>query len=261
MTASSDPADSLSKADGEILHPNGHALLLLGVAGLTISPFLLDLASYRVNLSVLYLVPLFLLARAAQPRLIVIWTALLLTLTYCGYLLKVVWIVPEPIWSYRLLNRTLTASAIILTSILLVQFARWREQLQNSRAGARHSDPEQEVYEEVIYVVERIVIGAACILYIVTVGVGDLLSPVQYNLPILYSVPIVLCGLTRSRLFLWSVTSSVLILVPAGYLLGPSLTLPANLISFIVTNRAVAAISITCLALFVHVWIGRARSV
>jgi len=237
----------------------GTAAAVAGAVLLTLVPFVLDVVLAWTNLAILYVLPLFVAARAGRPRVIAVFAAVLVGLTYGGYLLEVLYLSPAPPFTFRIVNRTIVATAVVVSALLLRWWMRWREQAGTRVGPVRHGDQDQAVYDEVIAIVERLLAGMACAAYVAAVAAGDLLAPGEYNLPILYAIPVLLAGLTHSRAFLWATAAVLLLLVPAGYKFGPPPNLPESVLTFVLTNRALAAFAIVVLTLSVHVWMRRIK--
>src|SRR5262249_13839914 len=95
---------------------------------LTLSILIADALIERINLSVVYFIPLALVARWSRRRLLFRWATILVVGTYGCYLAKVLmetkgaaslatfW---SHLLSYRLLNRTLVAISILAVATLL----------------------------------------------------------------------------------------------------------------------------------------------
>ena len=98
----------------------------------------------------------------------------------------------------------------------------------------------------------------------------------QYNLPILYGVPLVICAMTGRRVLLWSILPVLLAFTAAGYVIGPAssellghsdgrgpaLVIGSSVVQgvpTIFTNRTLAACVMVALALALHWWL-RPRS-
>jgi hypothetical protein len=250
--------------DGGVARPQGdtsrYALWMSAVA-LTAVPFLLDMLTISVNLAILYFVPLCIVARARRVKPLVIGCAALVTLTYGSYVYELVWLGHERVFSYRIVNRTLVSIGLVAVTAVIVWWIRWRDDVLVRPKVTWHADANQAVYDEVIAVIERVGIGAVCALYVGIVAIGDLISPGQYNLPILYSITVVLAGMTRSRPFLWALAACLFVLIPVGYYFGAPVTLAPSFLTFVLTNRILAAVMVLSLVVFVHIWIGRSAPV
>jgi hypothetical protein len=158
-----------------------------------------------------------------------------------------------------MVNRTLAVAAILAVAVM-IHF--WIV-LQNRANGHAHPpgrhDLEQETIKEVTRSFE--IFGAAliCGLIMACIALTDLLSPGEFNLPILYAVPLMICGAVHSRSLLWSILPFLLILTMIGFVIGPKSAWSESIFQSLVTNRFLAAAVQVLLALLSHVWIGEDR--
>ena len=91
------------------------------------------------------------------------------------------------------------------------------------------------------------------------IALADFLSPANYNLAILYMVPLFLCAWTRSRRLLWGMWAVALLLAVAGFVFGPP-TAAHTHIELMVENRVLAVVALTLLAVLLHFQIGERSS-
>jgi len=238
----------------------GAASVLL-VAGVATT----DLLTMNVNLSILYILPVLLAVRTRSRAWVWQLAVVLVALTYIGYFFGPR-AVPESegwrgmVWNYRMANRTLAAVTILLVAAMAHFWIRLRISGARPQGPASSADPEQETVGQILRSFE--VLGAAliCGLIMLCIGLTDVLSPGEFNFPILYAVPLMLCGAARSRSLLWSILPFLLALTLVGFIIGPRPTLTENLFQSLVTNRLLAAAAQVALALLVHVWIGEGDS-
>ena len=98
-----------------------------------------------------------------------------------------------------------------------------------------------------------ILIGAGLI---VVIAVVDLFLPANYNLAILYVVPLFLCAWSRSRRLLWGMLATLLVLSVVGFFVGPSVISMHVQAGYMAGNRILAALATTLVAVLLHFQIG-----
>jgi hypothetical protein len=164
------------------------------------------------------------------------------------------------VWNYRMFNRTLAAVTILVVAGMVHFWIRLRSEGAAAHGAAASADPEQEMVGQILQSFE--VFGAAliCGLIMLCIGLTDLLSPGEFNLPILYAVPLMLCGAVRSRSLLWSILPFLLVLTLVGFVVGPKTEAHETIFQSLVTNRFLAASVQVAMALLAHVWIGESDS-
>lgn len=221
------------------------ALFLAGVFAVA------DIASRGVLISVLYAVPLVVLARAGYANKLRWMTAALVVLIYAVYFGKCAFHLSghgaNP-FDFRLVNRTFVVLAICMLEVLLklrVSTESLRGDFELSEALRHEEDETDETL--------AILLGAALTTF---VALADFLSPANYNLAILYLVPLFLCAWTRSRGLLWGMLAIAMGLTVAGFLCGPPVSSAHTHLSLMVANRALAAVTMTLLAVLLHFQIG-----
>lgn len=229
------------------------ALLVAGVATT-------DLLTANVNLSILYILPLLLSGRMRLRVWVWQLAAVLVALTYIGYFFgpraahqTQGW--QEMVWDYRFTNRTLSAVAILVVAMMVQFWIGMREKNAMSHIATARHDPEQETVDQILQSFEVLGTALICGLMMFCIGLADVLSPGEFNLPILYVVPLMLCGAVRSRTLLWSILPFLLGLTLLGFVIGHSPTQPANMFQSLITNRYLAAAVQVAMALLIHTWI------
>jgi hypothetical protein len=164
---------------------------------------------------------------------------------------------------------------------------RFRASMERKRSDLDTVDAEGKVYEEILRAFEQMTATVISIVFVAVIAIADLLTPAQFNLPILYGVPLVICALTQKRTLLWLIVPAILFFTYAGYVIGPSasdgeiwgsrqrvtqiggMTIrdPGVVIGSselhglpsLLTNRTLAACVILAAALLMHWWIGASR--
>lgn len=208
----------------------------------------LDLLLQRTNFSILYIAPLLLLVRKGDLRHPWQTAALLVGLTYCIYFLKNA---INPLdsypryFDYRLVNRSLVAIMILVMTKMIELWWRWK---------AEQSDC--EVPETLRYQDQEISATFAVLVYIplsAVIAVVDYFVPASFNLPILYIIPLFVCGWTGSRRLLWSMVGVLLTLTTAGYLWGGS-PVTDDLQASLARNRLLAAAGMIVVSAILHLW-------
>jgi hypothetical protein len=84
---------------------------------------------------------------------------------------------------------------------------------------------------------------------ILAIAVIDFLAPANYNIAILYPVPLFICAWTRSRWLPWAMLAVLLVLTVAAFMLGPASTWKGSEIELF-KNRMLAAICMVAVTAF-----------
>ena len=92
------------------------------------------------------------------------------------------------------------------------------------------------------------------------IALADFLSPANYNLAILYLVPLFLCAWTRSRRLLWGMLAVALVLTVVGFICGPPTTSTDTTMTRMIVNRTLAGFVLALLAVLLHFQIGHRNS-
>lgn len=208
----------------------------------------LDLLLQRTNFSILYIAPLLLLVRKGDLRHPWQTAALLVGLTYCIYFLKNAINPLDSVpryFDYRLVNRSLVAIMILVMTKMTELWWRWKAEQSDAEVpeALRYQDQEISATFAVL----------ACIPLSAIIAVVDHFAPANFNLPILYIIPLFVCGWTGSRRLLWSILIVLLALTTAGYLWGgapPDHDLQASL----TRNRLLAAAGMIVVSTILHFW-------
>jgi hypothetical protein len=225
------------------------ALALMGV--FTIA----DIGSRGVIVPVLYAVPLVILAQAGYANKLRWITAALVLVIYAVYFGKCA-LHPSAHstspFDYRLINRTFVVVAICMLEVLL----KLRVSTESLRGDVELSEVlrhEEDETDETLAILLGAVLTTA-------IALADFLSPANYNLAILYMVPLFLCAWTRSRRLLWGMLAVALGLTVVGFLCGPPTTAAHAHMVYMVVNRILAALVLALLAVLLHFQTGNDRS-
>ena len=189
-----------------------------------------DLLTRNLNVSILYLLPLLLATKLKSRRVFWAFTLCLIGLTFSGYFLASRRMNSADLLGYRLANRMLTALAIIATaaraSALIRPFSRTFDSFADGEACEGMA-----VYD--------VLLTAGLLLL---TFIADLLSPAQYNLPILYAVPLtVVAILDRPRLLVILLVCSIIATVVGFFY--PESTVRNSLQYTLLQNRFIACIT------------------
>jgi len=240
-------AESLRHVESATIAPAHSKPLMATALALMVIFTIADMASRGVLVSVLYAVPLMLLARAGYANKLRWITAALVLVIYGVYFGK--WAIYSAAhgtspFDYRLVNRTFVVLAICMLEVLLklrVSTECLREDVELSEALRQEEDETDETL--------AILLGAGLT---TAIALADFLSPANYNLAILYMVPLFLCAWTRSRRLLWGMLALALVLTVVGFLCGPPTSAANARMAFMVVNRTLAALVMTLLAILLH---------
>lgn len=204
--------------------------LIVACALLVVVPAIVDLLTSFINLPILYFIPLVLCARAGKRKALIWLTTLLVLLTYGLYFWEFrhsLFENPRRLLSYRFFNRTIVAVGLCITAAALSAWSRVHEQWL--RRGAQVTDSEPDIaFDQAVRSLKRVIVILLCIALVLVIFMSDLLIPRQFNLPILYAVPLILTAWSDSRRALWALLPVVLICTWVGVYLGPKQNVPAE---------------------------------
>lgn len=212
----------------------------------------IDLSWPRTNLAILYLAPMFLLAESRTPRSLWRLAAVLIALTYGGYFLKNLIGAAgyaDAIMDYRLINRTLVAATIFALAPLIGLWQRTRpfdhdEELPES---FRREDDE----------ISATFAALVCVPLVAIIAVVDLVAPANYNLAILYPVPILICAWSRSRRMMWAMLFALQVLSVVAFWWGPAHNLTDEM--SLTRNRILAGVALLAVTAILDYWISSDR--
>lgn len=214
--------------------------------------FAIDVSWDRTNVSVLYVVPLLLLAERGELRHVRVLVLLMVLLTFSAYLIKKT-LSPEgaitPYLHFSLFNRSLSALMLIAVG--------WAIHVWSERRN--YYAPElPEDFRSNEWRVSALQAYCLCLPLIVLLAALDLFAPANYNLAILYLVPLFVCVWSGSRKLLWIVLATLVALAVIAYFVGPGPT-DARPIAVVSTlrNRVVTVSVMLAVGTLLSTWIPR----
>lgn len=212
----------------------------------------IDLCWQRTNLAIFYLAPMLLLAESRSPRALWRLAAVLIALTYGGFFLKNL-IGPlrnEDIFvDYRLINRTLVAATIVALVPLIGLWQRTREAAGDEELPESFRREDDEISATFAALV--------CVPLVAVIAVIDLFAPANYNLAILYPVPILICAWSRSRSMMWAMLFALQLLSAVAFWWGPAVTSGDEM--SLTRNRILTGIVLLVVTAILDYWIGSDR--
>ncbi len=165
--------------------------------------------------SVLFAVPLTLLACSGQPRVMRWLTPLFIALTFICYFLKF-WLVPPTTGpqylNFRLINRVMVAGMLWLLAKVL---GMWLE-MDNYRRDPLWSDEFDQAHGQISAMLGMLITMPT----VVVVALIDALTPGHFNLSVLYVVPLVMSAWVRSVRLLWTLWALLEVLAIGGLYWG-----------------------------------------
>jgi hypothetical protein len=217
-----------------------------------------DLLTGNVNLSILYPLAVLLSTRIGRRKLLWAVAFACVFLAYAGYMLGPPFDPLAAGWhqrlgNYRMLNRTLAAASILATGLIMHLWMALRVRLSSVQPDPK--DANYPVMDEVLRAFEQLCAAIICLLLAASVMVADICTPAQFNLPILYVIPIASCAWLRSRMVLWVMLPIVLIATWVGFALSDTETLRAVLSAPLARNRILASCAAIGAALVVDAWL------
>lgn len=209
--------------------------------GLFILIAALDLCWPNVNFSMLFSVPLLLLARASG-RVHWIWwyLALLVVSVYSIYFVKYQFIHQQSLpslWNFRLFNRTFAVIMLTLLGIAAQAWIFW--QYERTQLSYLDRSDEDEVNATAGLV--------GCVGLGLLITAIDFVSPANYNLPILFVVPLYLVSWLRNQRCLWAAAAIFICLTWIGFFLTPSSTV-LGFEHYLIINRALVSLALVALS-------------
>ncbi len=205
----------------------------------------------RSNYSILYVVPVILLARTGGLSPLWRSVGILVVLTYGIFFLKGI-VNPPPhaasFFDFRLVNRTLVVLMILGIGRMLQLWNRWREEQSDPEVpeGFRFQDQEISATFAVL----------TCAPLLLLIAAIDFVSPANYNLPILYPIPLFICAWTGSRRLLWCMLTALLLLTVTAFLFGRPSTIDVPDFG-LERNRLLAITAMVSVTVALHYWMDR----
>lgn len=211
-----------------------------------------DLCLPLTNVAILYIAPLVLMSLfRADSR--AIWRLGLTTavLTYAVYFLKNT-INPYydtlVYFDYRLVNRSLVVLVLLSLAGVLQIWLRTREDEQDAELPDHFRQQDREIGSTIALLL--------CVPMVIAIAIADFFAPANFNLAILYPLPLFICCWTRSRSLLWSVFVVLAVCAVFCFVWGGQ-PLPHHIGASLVRNRILAIISLTAVASVLDYWLTR----
>ncbi len=217
----------------------------------------------RINLSIVYSLLVVVAAQRISRRLLWELAAFMVFLTFGVYAIKSGLehkTFKAALLAFPLVNRTL--SALSLTAITAISYL-WlgvRQRLETSGPLLRSRDEDRRDFEEISRSLERFAAGMMCGVLTLCIAVIDMIVPGQFNFPILYAVPLVLCYTLESRRMVWMVLPWLLLFTVVGYWLTPAVGVPETAIQYVVKNRVLAGMALIGLSALLNWWMSDAET-
>jgi hypothetical protein len=207
----------------------------------------------KLNLAILYIVPLIIYAHTHKSRRLLWLAALLILLTYAKFAFLYNtprWMGDDHIlWRARLLNRSFVAIMIALIALLLSRWRQIRSRWEIAKGPLANVQEQGTLLHETFTAMEQG--SAALVAAVLALGlfVTDLtVAPGEINMPILYLVPLVVVGLTCRRSILWITAVVLIVFAIVGYHWGPAPQVENNLWGWLASNRSLACAAIALTA-------------
>ncbi len=203
-----------------------------------IVPTLIDLQTREFNLSILYVVSLFTTVTGRNRKYLLFKASALIILTYLCYLLKFDgrWVnQPSILLTYRLLNRSLVALCLAVTAGWLFILSGIEGQMNSSRPFFRPRD--RELFDQLANTLRMLLAATICTLAIFCVFTTDVLVPGEFNLSILYALPLFIAARRGGRRLMWCLVPVMVALTMVGYYIGPKPVVDATVLHKLLTNR------------------------
>jgi len=210
---------------------------------IAISIFVADLLWPQI-FAVLYVLPLLLTTFCGNPKSVMRAVGWFVLLNYAGYFIKNTIAPPFPEQSYfdfRLVNRTILAGTLVVMGSVLRSWMTWKREQADPELPAAFKDQDREIGETLAIL--------CCAPLILAIAVIDFLSPANYNIAILYPVPLFICAWTRSRWLPWAMLAVLLVLTVAAFTFGPASTWQGDEIELF-KNRLLAVIGMVAVTTF-----------
>ena len=213
----------------------------------------------KINLSILFAVPLVIVARANRNAAATMRAALVLSFfAYLDYYLRLTFVthvpnfwLPENLWRPWLLNRSLVAVVLVMIAAVSSSTQRQRERMAAlSRLRAQHPE-DADQYDNLLVAFEQLVWAVVCAILMAAVFTLDMVTPAPWNLPIIYILPVVVSAWGTSRYLTWGLVPFALLANVAGFYMGPVESNSALAQSYAL-NRVVAAVAVVLVALVVN---------
>jgi hypothetical protein len=234
----------------------GTGALLIAAAVFALAVASADLLSYQVNLPILYIVPLLLVERAGRRR--VLWQSalLLVALTFAGFFLgrHPSGVDPLDLRAVpRLANRGMAAVMLVAAAGVLHAGIAMRERARRARHLWPH-DPDGLSYQLAVLDIERVLAPVLAALLVIALFVSDAAAQAEYNVAVLYALPLVILARTRSAPLLWFGLPILLAATMLGLWVGPAPS--PNHVWNLTLNRVLVCVAMVTVAVLLN---GRLR--
>jgi hypothetical protein len=217
-----------------------------------------DFLTSDINFSILYILPLLVISRMHRPRAVWQWAVALSVLTFAGYFAGVrgaeinSW---QDLVNFRLVNRAMMA-ATLMASAALIHIQIGLRELIDRRARLVHASAEEEhAFDQILASFDRFATTILCLVLIGLVTLTDVLTPPQFNIPILFALPLVASARIQQRWIVWAIVPLLLLMSVVGLYLGPK-PLPTHIKDAMIINRIFASLVLIGVAAILHGWIG-----
>jgi len=212
---------------------------------------IVDLCWPHTNIAVLYVAPLVLIAESGTLKHY--WRAVgpLILLTYGVYVLKyfVYHTASDPnFFDSPFVNRSLVVVSILVMGKVLQLWVAWRAEQSEAEVSESFRYQDQQISSTFAMLSSAPLVAV--------IALVDYLMPANLNLAILYPIPLLICGWTRSQGLLWGMLLLLLSLTFIGYWFGGPPT-TANLGFSMQRNRILAGLGMLTVTAILSYWIGR----
>jgi hypothetical protein len=207
-----------------------------------------DLCWPQTNFSVLYVIPLVLLARTTKLVVLrrIVGTLVLLTLGI--FFLKNsihLGLNSSNFLNHRLVNRGLVAITIVVVGEVAAMWFRWRAEQSDGELPDYFRLQQREINATLAVLV--------CAPLVTLIAALDFFLPAHYNLAILYPIPLFVAAWTRSQRVLWATLSLLLLLTFACYVSGTPGSEEVQQLS-VTRNRLLAAFGMSAVTFCLAYW-------
>ncbi|HTU24011.1 MAG TPA: hypothetical protein VMF30_01360 [Pirellulales bacterium] len=203
-------------------------------------------------MSILYAIPLTVLACYGQLRALRWVTLLAITLTCITYFIKYQVYPPDgaQFLNFRIINRAAVAIMLWLLSKVL---GLWFE-TEAHRQEPLWSDDFERAHHQISSTLGMLIAMPTVVL----IAMVDGLTPANFNVAVLYTVPLVTCAWVRSERLLWTMFLLLQVLAFGGLYWGPPSTQPLPAYGPL-QNRCLFGVMMFIIACLLHYWIRSSR--
>lgn len=204
----------------------------------------LDIYFTNTQISILYVVPLTLLAFGGRLRPLRWLTLVAMFLTVATYFIKYWWTPPDvgnPYWSFRILNRGMVLVMLWLLSRVM---GLWVES-QHNREDPMWADELDLALHNVSALIGMLIAMPVA----VAVAVINVLTPGNFNLSVLYIVPLVTSAWVGSKQLLWAMFVLMEVFTFGCLYCGPA---PNEDFRISLTNRAITGVAMLLVTALLH---------